>query len=206
VNTPADQPEQILALIFSQPAGPDRFGHHHTSIHPRKIQRGPKHPKPHAPARRVANRQSFKVNALAADLGTDDRHTGTGLEDDDVQILLGVVGQTVFAEGLVAHDTATGDPEAAPVDMHHTGSLSSWWRWWPMVAPAEDHEEDEVDQRGASGAFIGAKQRDVPGAVVGAGLWRSRSRKRSRIVARVEAPGSTNGQASQSSPRCGQVG
>jgi hypothetical protein len=58
-----------------------------------------------------------------------------------------------------------------------------------MVAPAEDHEEDEVDQRGASGAFIGAKQRDVPGAVVGAGLWRSRSRKRSRIVARVEGSG-----------------
>jgi hypothetical protein len=73
---------------------------------------------------------------LAADVGMDDRHTGTGLEDDDVQILLGVIGQTVFAEGLVAHDIATGDPEAAPVDIHHTGSLSSWWRWWPMVAPA----------------------------------------------------------------------
>src|SRR4029453_14622792 len=77
---------------------------------------------------------------------------------------------------------------------------------WGGVGAARDHEEEEVGQRGASGSFIGAKQRDVPGAVVGAGLWRSRSRKRSRIVARVEAPGSTNGQASQSSPRCGQVG
>jgi hypothetical protein len=53
----------------------------------------------------------------------------------------------------------------------------------------EDHEVDEVDQRGASGAFIGAKQRGVPGAVVGAGLWRSRSRKRLRTVARAEGSG-----------------
>jgi hypothetical protein len=68
--------------------------------------------------------------------GIDDPRTGTGLEDDDVQILLGGIGQTVFAEGLVAHDIAAGDPEAAPADMHHTGSLSSWWRRWPMVAPA----------------------------------------------------------------------